>query len=268
MSETQQPGGEKRRDSIGNTLFVAISLSLVCSLLVASTAVLLKPKQQKNREQYRQTIILDVAGLLEPGANIEALFATIESRVVILASGEFIDSIDTRDFDAHVAANDPALSIVIPDALDLAYIRRRAIYAPVYIIRKDGRIEQVILPVYGAGLWSTMYGYLAVAGDGATVRALRFYEHAETPGLGDQIDDAEWRAQWSGKQLYGPDGLPRIEVMRGIVRTGDDESSQIDALSGATLTGRGVTNLVRYWTGPHGFGPFLGKLQDESDGSE
>jgi Na+-transporting NADH:ubiquinone oxidoreductase subunit C len=113
-----------------------------------------------------------------------------------------------------------------------------------------------------------MFGYLAVAGDGATIRGLRFYEHAETPGLGDQIDDAEWRAQWSGKQIYGQDGLPRIEVIRGFVQPGDGTHYQIDGISGATFTGRGVTNLVRYWTGPHGFGPYLSRIQDESDGNE
>jgi Na+-transporting NADH:ubiquinone oxidoreductase subunit C len=268
VSDSLQNGGERRRDSIGNTLIVAVSLSLVCSLLVASTAVLLKPQQQKNRDQYRQAIILNVAGLMEPGADIEASFAAIESRIVNLADGEFIDSIDTRNFDARDAANDPELSIAIPDSLDLATIRRRAVYAPVYIIRKEGRIEQVILPVYGTGLWSTMYGYLAIDGDGTTVRGLRFYEHAETPGLGDQIDDDAWRAKWSGKQVYGPDGVARIEVVRGIAQTGDDGSSQIDGISGATLTGRGVTNLVRYWTGPHGFGPFLSRIQDEFDGNE
>ena len=268
MSDSLQQGGERRRDSIGNTLIVAVSLSLVCSLLVATTAVLLKPKQQKNRDQYRQAIILDVAGLRDPGADIEASFAGIESRIVNLADGEYIDSIDTRSFDERDAANDPELSIAIPDSLDLATIRRRAIYAPVYIIRKEGRIEQVILPVYGTGLWSTMYGYMAIAGDGTTVRGLRFYEHAETPGLGDQIDDDAWRAKWSGKQVYGPDGVARIEVVRGTAQSGADGSSQIDGISGATLTGRGVTNLVRYWTGPHGFGPFLSKIQDEFNGNE
>ena len=269
MSDLQQDGGERRRDSIGNTLIVAVSLSLVCSLLVASTAVLLKPQQQRNRDQYRQAIILDVAGLMEPGADIEASFAGIESRIVNLADGEFNDAIDTRNFDAREAANDPELSIAIPDSLDLATIRRRAIYAPVYIIRKEGRIEQVILPVYGTGLWSTMYGYLAIAGDGTTVRGLRFYEHAETPGLGDQIDKPEWRGQWAGKKVFAAGDQPRIEVIRGFV----DENSataihQVDGISGATLTGRGVTNLVQYWTGPHGFGPYLAKLRSEATGDD
>ena len=64
-------------------------------------------------------------------------------------------------------------------------------------------VDQIILPVYGKGLWSTMLGYLSVAPDGNTIKGLRFYAHAETPGLGDQIDKEPWRAQWVGKQVYG-----------------------------------------------------------------
>ncbi len=247
------------RDSIRNTLAVAIGLSLVCSLLVATTAVVLKPKQLANAERYRQAIILDVAGIHEPGADIESIFADIEVRTVHLADGTYVD--------APVAPDDDP-GVVIPEELDIAQIHRRASHAPVYILRTNGAIDQVILPIYGAGLWSTMRGYLAVAGDGSTVRGLRFYEHGETPGLGDQIDDAEWRAQWPGKTLYDESGIQRIEVARGAVQPGAAAAHQVDGLSGATLTGRGVSNLVRYWTGPHGFGPYLARLRDETNGKQ
>lgn len=249
----------QKRDSVRNTLVVAISLSFVCSLLVASTAVLLKPKQLENAERYRQAIILEVAGIYQPGADIESLFANIELRYVNLADGNYVQPSDVPEADAEV---------VIPGQFDLAQIRRRSSYAPVFILRANGGIDQVVLPVYGAGLWSTLYGYLAVAGDGATIRGLRFYEHGETPGLGDQIDDVEWRAQWAGKRLYDERGLPRIEVVRGRVQPGDAATYQVDGISGATLTGRGVTNLIRYWTGPHGYGPYLARIQEEFDGTE
>lgn len=239
------------RDSVRNTLTVAISLSLVCSVLVAATAILLKPVQLRNEEEFRQRIILEVAGLMEDGANIASLYAAIEPRMVELESGEYVDSL---------AAGGDERMIDIPEQLDIAKIRQRSLYAPVFLVKSAGRVEQVILPVYGSGLWSTMYGYLSLAMDGNTVRGLRFYSHAETPGLGDQIDKPEWRAQWVGKQVYDENGEPRIEVIRGTVQ--DPESRyQIDALSGATLTGRGVTQLVRYWTGPHGFGPYLQRMQ-------
>ena len=125
----------------------------------------------------------------------------------------------------------------------------------------------MILPVHGAGLWSTLYGYLSVAPDGNTIEGFRFYSHAETPGLGDQIDDPDWLAQWVGRQIAGPDGEPRFEVVRGTVQRADNPAAihQVDGLSGATLTGRGVTNLVRYWTGPHGFGPYLDRFRQTAD---
>ncbi|MDH3491327.1 MAG: Na(+)-translocating NADH-quinone reductase subunit C [Gammaproteobacteria bacterium] len=253
------------RDSISNTLMVAVGLSLVCSVIVSSAAIVLKPIQEKNEEEFRQQIILDVAGLMEPGGNIEELFATIEPRMVELETGEYSDAVDPATFDALIAAGDPQLGIAIPANKDIAGIGRRAKYAPVYIVKDGTEIDQVILPVYGKGLWSTMQGYLSIAPDGNTVRGLRFYAHAETPGLGDQIDKEPWRAQWVGKLVYDDSDEPQIRVIKGLVPTAaPDARHMIDGLSGATLTANGVTGLVQYWTGPHGFGPYLKNYREGS----
>jgi Na+-transporting NADH:ubiquinone oxidoreductase subunit C len=255
----------RSKDSVANTLLVAITLSLVCSVLVASTAIVLKPVQQRNEALYRQQIILDVAGLYEPGTDIDALFQNIETRMVELASGEYTDSLLVTGFDAVDAAKTAELGLAIPGDLDIANIRQRARFAPVYLVRDGNAISQVILPVYGSGLWSTMYGFISLAPDGSTVRGLRFYEHAETPGLGDQIDKPEWRRQWINKEVFDDGEEPRIEVVRGFVVAGSDNANhEVDGISGATLTGRGVTNLIRYWTGPHGFGPFLKNFRVEA----
>ena len=211
------------RDSMSNTLIVAIGVSLVCSILVASAAIMLKPRQLLNEEEFRQRIILDVAGLYEPGANIGELYAAIEESSTTLASGED---------------------------------------APVYLVRDGERLEQVILPIEGAGLWATMYGFLAVENDGKTARGLQFYEHGETPGLGDAVDKPAWRAQWKGKRLYDDDGAPLIEVVKGPAPK--DSDYQIDGLAGATLTGRGVSEFVRHWIGDEGYGPYLKELQEKS----
>jgi Na+-transporting NADH:ubiquinone oxidoreductase subunit C len=246
------------RDSISNTLIVAIGLSLVCSVIVSGAAIVLKPMQEKNEEAFRQQIILDVAGLMEPGADIDILFESIESRMVNLESGDYTDEVNAATFDALMAAGDPELGIAIPDELDIAGIGRRAKYAPVYLVRDGDAVDQLILPVYGKGLWSTMLGYLSIAPDGNTIKGLRFYAHAETPGLGDQIDKEPWRAQWVGKLVYDGGDAPQIRVIKGQVPTGAAGAKHmIDGLSGATLTGNGVTYLVQYWTGPHGFGPYL-----------
>lgn len=222
MSEDLSNSPKRSRDSISNTLFVAIGISLVCSILVASAAVLLNPRQLKNEEEYRQRIILDVAGLYEPDADIALLYSSIEEITTELASGTA---------------------------------------APVYLVMDGARVEQVILPVEGAGLWATMYGFLAVENNGNTVLGLQFYDHGETPGLGDKIDKPAWREKWQGKKLYGPDGEPRIEVIKGPAPDGSEY--EIDGLAGATLTGRGVSNLVRYWIGDQGYGPYLKALSEE-----
>ncbi len=239
------------RDSIANTLIVAIGLSLVCSILVATTAVLLKPVQQRNEDEFRQRIILEVAGLMQPDVSIDTLFAAIETRMVEVDSGDYV---------TDLSAADTELSVAIPAESDIANIRQRTVYSPVYLVREGGELQQIILPVYGSGLWSTMYGYLSVGTDGNTVNGLRFYSHAETPGLGDQVDKPAWRAQWVGKQLYDDNGIARIEVVRGVSQD-RDSPYEIDGMSGATLTGRGVSQLVRFWVGPQGFGPYLQKIQ-------
>ncbi len=207
------------RDSIGNTLTVAIGLSLVCSILVASAAVVLKPIQQRNAEEYRQRIILEVAGLMRPDADVAELFSGIEAQPVKVAGGELHE---------------------------------------VYVEKDGDAVRQFILPIEGPGLWSVMRGFLAVDADGDTIRGIRFYEHGETPGLGDQVDKDDWRAQWPGKKIFGDGERPRIEVVRGFVPIDSpNRHHQVDGLSGATLTGNGITDLVRYWTGPEGFGPYL-----------
>lgn len=217
------------RDSISNTFIVAIGVSLVCSVLVSAAAVLLKPKQEENETLYRQKIVLEVAGLYDPGADIEEQFAAIDAELVGLVGG------DT---------------------------------AEVFLVRDGDVLDQVILPVYGAGLWSTMYGYLSLEADGSTIRGLRFYEHGETPGLGDQVEKPAWLAQWPGKQLYDESGNARIEIVRGKVIEGDDAIYQVDGLSGATLTGRGINVFLHHWIGPQGFGPYLDELTTEAAGDE
>ena len=246
------------RNSVKNTLIVAIGLSIVCSILVAGTAVILKPKQEQNATDFRQRIILEVAGLYVPGTPPDLDAAGIEARLVDLDTGEYVDSEDAAAFDPVEAARDPAQSINIPAEFDIASVRRRSALSPVYVVRDGDAIDQIILPVRGAGLWSTMYGYIALDNDGNTIRGLRFYEHAETPGLGDQVDRPEWRAQWEGKRLFSDSDEIIIEVVRG---TAPENDYQIDGLAGATLTARGVMNLVHYWVGGHGYGPYLERVR-------
>ena len=126
----------------------------------------------------------------------------------------------------------------------------------------EGKVTAVILPVHGYGLWSTLYGYLAVKPDGREVQGLQFYDHAETPGLGGEVDNPRWRGLWPGKLLTDDGGELKIEVVKGAASDGPEGVHQVDGLAGATLTARGVNNLVRYWVSEDGFGPFLKNLRE------
>ena len=246
-------------------LIVTVSLCFVCSLIVSGTAVSLRPLQEANKALERNRVILEAAGRLGDGQNIQALFdELVEIRLVDLATGEYVESADVATYDQRNAAKDPDRNYVIPDDLDVANINRRAKHAAVYLIKREGRVENIILPVHGYGLWSTMYGFLALEKDANTVAGLSFYEHAETPGLGGEVDNPKWRAQWQGKLAYDDKGAPRIEVIKGRVdNTRAAARYQIDGLAGATLTANGVSNMVRYWLGENGFGAYLARLRTQ-----
>ncbi|MBT8117909.1 MAG: Na(+)-translocating NADH-quinone reductase subunit C [Gammaproteobacteria bacterium] len=242
---------------------VALTLCLVCAVLVSATAVLLKPLQDRNQALAIKREIISVAGLAAPGADTEQLFRErISMHIVELDSGAVVDGIDPQRFDARAAARDPANSRQLSRDTDIAGIKRRARHAPVYLVQENGRLATIILPIHGYGLWSTMYGFLALAADARTITGITFYEHGETPGLGDAIVDPDWQAGFRDKLAYDDKGTPRITVIKGRVnRDAMEARYQVDGISGATLTGNGVARLLRFWLGDLGFGPYLEQLR-------
>jgi Na+-transporting NADH:ubiquinone oxidoreductase subunit C len=254
-----------QRDSVLGTFRVATILCVVCSVIVSAAAVGLRPLQERNRKRFEQENILAAAGFSDEEMDekgVDELFKNIESQLIDLETGELVgeDVVDLQKYDQKTAAKDPSLSVEIPADKDIAGIKRREKYSRVYLLKDGGQMKSVILPVYGKGLWSTLYGFIALEEDLNTVSGLTFYEHKETPGLGGEIDNPKWKSLWRGKQLRAGDDL-RIEVLKGQVNTDLPEAvHQVDGLSGATITSRGVSNLVRYWIND-GFGPYLKKLK-------
>ncbi len=247
------------------TLVVTLAVALVCSALVTGAAVLLKPLQIANKEEARQRHIVDIVDRL-PGAGegLESGRLKLEARVVDLATGAYVPDIDPGLYDQRRAARDPAGSVEIPLEEDVAWIKRRAKHAVVYLLTDAGRTRLVVLPVHGKGYGSTLYGYLGVTPDLKTVVGLTFYEHAETPGLGSLIDAPAWRQQWFGKGIWDQGGTMRLGVAEGPVDPASpDAAYQVDALTGATWTSHGVTNLLRYWLGDGGYGPYFRKLRGQ-----
>ncbi|CDT41073.1 MULTISPECIES: Na(+)-translocating NADH-quinone reductase subunit C [Vibrio] len=246
-------------DSIKKTLFVVIALSLVCSIIVSTAAVVLKPKQQANAVLDQQTKILEVAGI-ELAGNIPELYAeNIEPRLVDFATGEFVDG-DAAAYDQRKAAKDPAQSIKLSAEDDIAKILRRANTGTVYLVKDGAETSKVIIPVHGNGLWSMMYAFVAVETDGNTVSGITYYEQGETPGLGGEVENPTWRAQFVGKKLFDENHKPAIQVVKGGAPQGSEHG--VDGLSGATLTSVGVQHTFDFWLGDMGFGPFLAKVRD------
>ena len=247
------------KDSFSGTLMVVVAVSLVCSVIVAGAAVGLKPTQDEQKLLDKQRNILSVAGLLSEGTNIKQVYAErIEPRVIDLASGEYVEA---AGFDAQTAAKDPTQNVTIQPEDDLAGIKVRAKYSDVYLVKgDDGKINQVILPMHGTGLWSVIYAFVSVQPDGNTVNGLTYYQQGETAGLGGEIANPLWQAKFVGKKLYDNDGKVAIHVSKG---GSADKEHGVDALSGASLTSKGVQGSFSYWFGQNGFAPYLAKLKAE-----
>ena len=250
-------------DTIGRTITVTVLLCVVCSVIVSSAAVLLKPQQLINKELDRQSNILAAAKIDYQGQDVLKLFAeSITTKYVDLETGKYVDKPEGYK-DSKRAAKDPALSKALTRQQDIASIKRTANVMPVYLVNKGEALDKVILPVHGYGLWSTLYGFLALEKDLNTVVGFGFFSHAETPGLGGEVDNPKWIALWPGKKIY-PEGSmdPRLSLVKGVVVPGAEGSEyQVDALSGATLTSNGVSNLVQFWMGKQGFATYLTNLK-------
>ncbi|MBC7191918.1 Na(+)-translocating NADH-quinone reductase subunit C [Marinobacter sp.] len=261
----------KSKETVTRTVIVALVLSVFFSVIVSTAAVTLKPLQVKNQNLNIKTNILSAADMLPQGASpeqIEEVFSRFEVRLVNLKTGQYVEPgyvgvEEPMKYDMYKAASNPELSTDIPADEDRAGIRRRPDVAKVYILRENGELKKVVLPIHGYGLWSTLYGFISLKGDANTIEGLGFYQHAETPGLGGEVDNPRWKAQWEGKVVYGEDMTePQIRLVKGGVNENTrNREHKVDALSGATLTSRGVESLVNYWLGDRGYAHYLKNLR-------
>ena len=253
-------------DSLEKTIAIALALCFVCAILVSFAAVVLKPLQIENKALDMKKNILDVAGLMDEGTDINSAFSDqIEEKLVDIATGDYVDAMDVSTYDQRKAAKDPSQNIALESSEDIASIKRKAKIAKVYLVKKGEAIQSIILPMHGYGLWSTMYGFLALEADGQTVKSINFYDQAETPGLGGEVVNPNWRALWKGKKVYNDSGEVSLGLIKGVVDTSKPGSEyNVDGLAGATLTSLGVSNLIKYWMSAEGFAPYLDKIRSDS----
>lgn len=252
------------KNSKAYTLLVATVICLAGSVLVSTAAVSLRPLQQANQAMDQRINILRVAGLYQPGIDVLAVFDDrVEVKVIDFTSGEVADHIDPATFDPAAAARDPAQRITLRGAEDIAGVGSHAKYGLIYLIRsEDGELERFVVPAHGYGLWSTMYAFIALEADANTVADIAYYQHAETPGLGGEIENDRWQSQWEGKKIYDEGGDVAFRLVRG--GASSDDPHGVDALAGATLTSNGVTNTVRYWLSDSAYRPYLEKMRKGS----
>jgi Na+-transporting NADH:ubiquinone oxidoreductase subunit C len=253
-------------DSLQKTIAIALTLCFVCAILVSISAVALKPLQIANKAMDMKKNILEVAGLLTKGANIHQIFADkIEAKLVDISTGDYVEAVEIVTYDQRKSAKNPAQNIIIPRAKDIASIKTKAKIAKVYLVKEAGKVKSIILPIHGYGLWSTLYGFLALEADGQTVQSINFYDQAETPGLGGEVVNPNWRALWAGKKVYTESGDVALTVIKGTVDASKSGAEfQVDGLAGATITSKGVSNLIKYWMSDEGFAAYLKKITTAS----
>lgn len=253
--------------STGYTIGFAALVCVVCGVGIASAAVALADRQAENKKLDQQKQVLTVAGLIQEGERlkpeeIKKRFAdNIQPEVIDLQTGVTAQGVDPATFDQNKAKKDPATSRPAPP--NDAKVLRLPNQALVYKVIKDGKVDSVILPIEGYGLWSTLYGFIAVDNDGNTINGITFYEHGETPGLGGEVDNPKWKALWPGRKVYDDAGVPQIRVIKGQAGPAASDPHRIDGLAGATITSNGVSNLVKFWFGPDGFGPYIKSFKAE-----
>ena len=275
------------KDSLANTFTVATILCLVCALIVSASAVVLKPMQKRNAQLDRKKNILAVSGISPEEISktgIDELFnSRFEATIIDMDTGEeaseackaamdsagkVLDDVvveyeqswaSKSKKDEDWAEDDDDLTAIckkLDKKEDICGIKYREKFSHVYTLKSaDGKIEKYVFPVRGMGLWSMMHGYMAVEPDFQTVAGLTFYDQKETPGLGGEVMNPQWKKKWEGKQIYEGD-----EVCLRVIK-GDQSSNDygVDGLAGATITSNGVTNMTEYWLGPSGFEPYIAK---------
>ncbi|MCC6784162.1 MAG: NADH:ubiquinone reductase (Na(+)-transporting) subunit C [Planctomycetes bacterium] len=236
-------------NSNGYVLGFAVVVCVAMSAALAITANALKPIQDAAAEFDRQKNVMTAAGLVvegdpRPRAELEQLYADrVVERVVDVTTGEVDAKLKPADVAAMRKPEDRARYRVVAVAKDA-----------------QGNDEVFVLPISGKGLWSTLYGYLALEKDADTVRGITFYKHGETPGLGGEVDNPNWKAKWPGKTILDGAQLVGVAVKKGVVDAAipREKAHMVDGLSGATITCNGVTKLVK--ADLEAFKPYLAKF--------
>jgi Na+-transporting NADH:ubiquinone oxidoreductase subunit C len=247
-------------------------------------AVFFKPMQMANVLNDRRMNILLATGdfkkeNLDKKTINEIFDSQIQDRIIDLETGEDVtaeyyegvtDPVEQKrlvaEYDAFKTAKskNPEVADELDRKQDIAKVKWKEKRAHIYIYTSKTGEKKYIFPVRGYGLWSTLQGFFALKDDYRSIAGLTYFDHKETPGLGGEVDNPNWKRQWTqNKYLTDEEGNIRIRV----IQPESDPKYKVDALSGATITSRGVENMIHFWMGENGYGKFLDRQQAESSSS-
>jgi len=254
------------------TFLFAAAICVVCGVLVSTSAVSLADRQEQNAALDKMKNVLTVSGLAEAGQDLDAgevqdLFEkSVKAIPIDLATGEVAEGVDPATYDQSAAAADPNTSRPAP--ANNALIKRLPNTIVVYeVADSSGEPSLLVLPIEGYGLWSTLYGFLALDVDLETIRGISYYQHGETAGLGGEVDNPSWKALWPGRKAFDESGEVAITVIKGSAGPPESNPHQVDGLAGATLTANGVQNMLRFWLSEAGYGSFFEKYKSSERSS-
>jgi Na+-transporting NADH:ubiquinone oxidoreductase subunit C len=203
----------------------------VCGGLLAFASISLKDKQDANIALEQKKNILTSVLTLDEEADITALYAAKVKSFVI-------------DYDGNVKEGVAPEQVVVAVEYKKAPKER---LLPVYEFRNESdttKVEYAVLPVYGYGLWNTIWGFVAVKSDFNTIQGVKFQHAGETPGLGARIDSDEVQERYKEKAIFKNGTLVSVKMQKGEGHDYSADKHKVDGMSGATLTGKGVNNML------------------------
>ncbi len=212
----------------------ALCICVVCSLLLSFISQSLKDRQAANERTDVKRNILKAVKLKDPlakNATNQQIESVFESKIKAIRV----------DREGNVIPGTESLSG-----------KKEQKGLPMFIYEENGSPRAYCFPIQGKGLWSILYGYLALEPDAITVRGITFYKDGETPGLGAEIEKDWFQNNFVGKKIWDAkeQKLRPIVLVKGKVKDKipkGERAYYVDGISGATLTSNGVTNLLAKW---------------------
>lgn len=222
----------------------AAVMVLIVGTVLAFIYMALKPKQDDNiANDKRKQILSAVHEAPESDNAVEEVFKKyIVAGYLLSENGEIADSAENVAFDVDMKNN----------------VKSKDRKLPIFKCKLDDGSIKYIVPVYGAGLWGPIWGYIAINDNGIDVYGAYFSHEGETPGLGAEIAKPDFQKRFEGKKIFKEGEFKPISVLKK-GKSPENGEDYVDAITGGTITSTGVNNMLKDCLTP--YKAFLEKLQ-------